>query len=71
MLSYREKIESVIKTNIFERVFTNIVEKVQERFTQNINNNNTIINIDTKWKYIDMNPQIPNICGLIKLHKQN
>jgi hypothetical protein len=52
-----KKVEEFIESNQLETVPT---DKEQTRVRNNIN---TIINKDSKWKYINLNPETPTIRG--------
>jgi hypothetical protein len=57
-----------INNNTFRIISTDIAKKHKKRARQAVNVNRTIINKDSKWKYINMNPTVYPY-DLTKLHK--
>jgi hypothetical protein len=46
-------------------------EQYQKAIVSSLNNNKSVVQRTQKWKFINLNPQPPNLRALIKLHKQN
>jgi hypothetical protein len=68
---YHNKIQEFINNNNFNKLPSDITNKVQKNIRTNINNCNLIIGKNNSWIYVNMNPQAPEIHGTIKLHKDN
>ena len=46
-------------------------KKYQISVKNSVKKRQQVINKDMKWNYIDLNPTLPNIRGLMKIHKVN
>jgi hypothetical protein len=66
---YNEKVKEFMIQNNFTKLTHDITSKQQRTIRSSLNKCKDIINRDTKWKYVNMNPSAPHIFGLIKLHK--
>ena len=69
--SYQNKIQTFISNNNFMKIDKDPTKKYQNSIRTSINKCQQIINKDTKWNYINLNPTPPNIWGHIKIHKNN
>jgi hypothetical protein len=63
------KIQNFIDKNNFQTSAVNPIKTFQNQIRKTINNSTTLITQDSKWKYINLNPSVPTIKGLIKLYK--
>jgi hypothetical protein len=68
---YQNKIQDFITENNFCTSNTDPTKSYQKQIRRTINNSTKMININSKWKYINLNPSAPTIRGLIKLHKSD
>ena len=66
---YQKKIQDFITSNNLYTPTTNPTKKYQRQVRKVINKSTKMINTNTKWKYINLNPSAPTIRGLIKIHK--
>ena len=66
---YQLKMQNFIDTNNFRTSATNPTKTFQNQIRKTINNSTKLINPDSRWKFINLNPSAPTIRGLIKLHK--
>jgi len=66
---YNNKVQDFITNNNFTQLTHDATDKLQRNIRTAINECNDIIPKDKKWKYINLNPTMPNIRGLIKIHK--
>ena len=64
--SYHNKIQTFINNNSFTKINKDSTKKYQNSIRTSINKCQQIINKETKWNYINLNPTPPNIRGLIK-----
>jgi hypothetical protein len=67
---YNRKIHTFIAKNSFTQSTQDITNKLQQNVRSAINECNTVIPKDQKWKYINLNRSTPTIRGLIKIHKE-
>jgi hypothetical protein len=72
IILYEEEYNSKIHTFIAKTNFTqsDITNSLQRSIRSAINECNTVIPKDQKWKYTNLNPSTPTIRGLIKIHKE-
>ena len=66
---YDKKIYSFITDNKFTSTTQDITKKLQRNVRSTVNECSSIIPKEKRWKYINLNPSIPMIRGLIKIHK--
>ena len=66
---YKQKIRNFINNDNFQTTNTNPMKTFQGQIRKTINNSTTLIGLDSRWKYKNLNPTEPTIRGLIKLHK--
>jgi hypothetical protein len=63
--------QDFIEANKLPSTTTDPTKTYQTAIRKIINSSKTLIPLDTRWKYINMNPSAPTIKGLIKLHKHD
>jgi hypothetical protein len=68
-IQYQNKIQDFIAGNNFHISNTDPTTSYQKQVRKTINNSTTMINKNSRWKYINLNASAPTIKGLIKLHK--
>jgi hypothetical protein len=68
---YNAKINEFITNNNFTKVFKDHTKIQQRAIKETINTCSNIIKHEDKWRYVNMNPDTPQIVGTIKLHKEN
>ena len=68
---YNNKIDNFISNNNFTRSTLDTTKKLQRDIRSILNGCQDIIPKDDKWRYINLNPTIPTIRGLMKIHKEN
>jgi hypothetical protein len=66
---YQDKIQDFITKNNFCISNMNPTKSYQKQIRKVINNSTKLINTNSKWKYINLNPSAPTIRSLVKLHK--
>ena len=66
---YNTKIQNFIQANKFHTATKHPTKHFQSQVRNCINNSNTLIPQDTKWRYTNMNPSAPTIKDLIKINK--
>ena len=66
---YHTKIQNFIDKNNFQTSTTNPTKTFQNQIRKTINSSTKLINPDSRWKFINLNPSAPTIRGLVKLHK--
>jgi len=66
---YKAKIQDFIDENSFQSSMTNPTKCFQNQVRKTINHSTALIPRDSKWRYVNLNPSVPTIKGLIKLHK--
>ena len=67
--NYNNKIHTFISKNNFTQLTQDITNKLQSKIRTVINECN-IIPKDKKHKYINLNPSVPTIRDLLKIHKK-
>jgi len=68
---YNIKTQNFITENHFQTINTDPTNIFQNQIRKTIKNSKTLNPQDSKWKYINLNPAVPSIKGLIKIHKPN
>jgi hypothetical protein len=66
---YHMKIQNFIDKSRFQTSTTNPTKTFQNQIRKTINSSTKLINPDSRWKFINLNPSAPTIRGLVKLHK--
>ena len=66
-----KKARTFIGNNNFMKIDKDPIKKYINSIRTSVNKCQQIINKDTKWNYINLNPTPPNIRGLMKIHKEN
>jgi len=66
---YFTKIKNFIDKNNFQTSTTNLSRTFQNQIRKTINSNTKLINPDSRWKFINLNPSATTIRCLVKLHK--
>ena len=69
--SYAEKVSNFIHKNGASEAKTNTTVKFQKELKHTLKLCKTVINNEDKWKLTNLNPQTPNLRGLIKIHKED
>jgi hypothetical protein len=67
---YNNKIDNFISNNNFTRSTLDTTKKLQRDIRSILNGCQDIIPKE-KWRYINLNPTIPTIWGLVKIHKES
>ena len=65
------KIDNFLSSKNFTRSTLDTTKKLQRDIRNTVNICRDIIPEDDKWRYINLNPTIPTIRGLVKIHKEN
>jgi hypothetical protein len=60
-----------IYNNNFTITKNDITKKFQRDLRNSINECQQIIHKDDRWRYINLNPTVPKIRGLVKIHKDD
>jgi hypothetical protein len=68
---YENKIEKFLSDNNFHTVTADPTNTFRTQVRNTVNQSETLIPKDSKWKYINMNTSATSIKGLIKIHKQD
>jgi hypothetical protein len=68
---YHKKFMNFVSSNNFTNAKSDHTKKFQRDLRSNINECQLIIPQAERWKYINLNPTIPMIRGLIKIHKKD
>jgi len=68
---YNSKIGTFISNNDFTRLTHDITNNSQRDIRAVVNECQSIIQKEEKWKYINLNPTAPTIRGLVKVHKED
>jgi hypothetical protein len=68
---YDMKIQNFITENHFQTINTDRTKIFQNQIRNTVNNSKTPNPQNSKWKYINLNPSVPSIIGLIKTYKPN
>ena len=66
---YHMKIQNFVDKNKFQISTTNPTKTFQNQIRNTIDSSTKLINPDSRWKFINLNPSAPTIRGLVKLHK--
>jgi hypothetical protein len=67
--AYHQKVINCINDNSFVKIPNNRIEQYQKAIRSSVSNNNSVIKITPKYKFINLDPQPPNLRELVKLHK--
>ena len=67
---YNSKIDNFIYNNNFMCLTTDATRKLQHDIRNTVNEYRNVIPKDDKWRYISLNPTLPTIRGLVKIHKE-
>jgi hypothetical protein len=68
---YDQKVLNFISENMATEVNDNITTKFQKDLRNTLNNCKQIVEVDNKWRYINLNPNTPVLRGLVKVHKKD
>jgi hypothetical protein len=63
------KIQNFVDKNRFQTSTTNPTKKFQNQIRKTVNSSTKLINPDSRWKFVNLNPSAATIRGLVKLHK--
>jgi hypothetical protein len=66
---YESKIQNFLEENNFQTSAIDPTKTFQAHIRKTVNTSVTLIPRENKWKYINLNPPVPSIKGLIKIHK--
>jgi hypothetical protein len=66
---YNKKVNNFIAENNFNLITSNITDRLQKEIRNAIRESTNLIPKDKRWQFINLNPSIPNIRGLVKIHK--
>jgi hypothetical protein len=64
-------VEEFISNNNFTIIEADITKILQKTIRSTVNDCQRIIHKDERWKYVNLNPTVLTMRGLIKLHKEN
>ena len=67
---YANKIENFLSDNNCHTIAADRTNTFQTQVRNTVKQSKTLIPKDSRWKYINMNPSVLSIKGLIKIHKQ-
>jgi hypothetical protein len=68
---YEQKVQNFISNNDAIETNENVTAKFQKDVRITLNECKQVINADSKWKYINLNPGTPVMRGFIKVHKED
>ena len=66
---YNKKVNNFIAENNFNLITNDITDKLQKEIRNAIRESTNLIPKDKRWQFVNLNPSIPNIRGLVKIHK--
>jgi hypothetical protein len=66
---YNKKVDTFITNNNFHKTANDITKKLQRDMRNTINNCQTIIPKENRWRNINLNPAAPSFKGQIKIYK--
>ena len=69
--TYRNKVQDFIHKNGAVETCSNKTTVFQRDVKNTLTLCKTLIHPDSKWRYTNINPQIPRLKGMIKVHKDN
>jgi hypothetical protein len=64
-----EKMNDFIKSNDFYSLNKDSTNSFQKNMRHFLNTNTSLIKKEHKWKFVNMNPILQNLRGVIKIHK--
>jgi len=66
---YNKKVNIFITENNFNLITNGITHKLQKEIRNAIRGSTNFMPKDKRWQFVNLNPSIPSIRGLIKIHK--
>jgi hypothetical protein len=68
---YDQKVVHFMECNHMSEITKDPTEKYQTKIRKQINKSDTILPTTEKWKFTNLNSEVPTLKALIKLHKEN